>query len=105
MIPLASALLPFPGQMRREDHLKSASLPDRLSSSGRITILCSSSREVSRGDGRPVDKIAYGCTRVTPRARQRWALVTKRLRHDEAWRIAADETGWTSTQIAIDRRH
>jgi hypothetical protein len=29
MIPLASDLLPFPGQMQREDHLKSASLPDR----------------------------------------------------------------------------
>src|SRR5690242_5239840 len=45
MIPLASDLLPFPGQMRREDHLKSASLPDRLSSFGRFTILCSSSRK------------------------------------------------------------
>ena len=30
MIPLAPDLLPFPGQMRREDHLKSASPPDRL---------------------------------------------------------------------------
>jgi hypothetical protein len=31
--------------------------------------------------------------------------VTNRLRHDEAWRIAADETGWTSTQIdcVVDR--
>jgi hypothetical protein len=31
--------------------------------------------------------------------------VTNRLRHDEAWRIAADETGWTSTQIdyVLDR--
>ena len=27
------------------------------------------------------------------------------LTHDEAWRIAADETGWTSTQIdcVLDR--
>jgi Transposase, Mutator family len=32
MIPLASDLLPFPGQMRREDHLKSASPPNRLCS-------------------------------------------------------------------------
>jgi hypothetical protein len=39
VIPLASDLLPFPGQMRREDHVKSASLPDRLSSSGRSVIL------------------------------------------------------------------
>jgi hypothetical protein len=39
MIPLASDLLPFPGQMRREDHLKSARLPDRLSSSGRAMIV------------------------------------------------------------------
>jgi hypothetical protein len=33
MIPLASDLIPFPGQMRREGHLKYTSLPDRLSSS------------------------------------------------------------------------
>jgi hypothetical protein len=44
MIPLASALLPFPGQMRKEGLLESASPPDRLSSSSRITILGSSSR-------------------------------------------------------------
>jgi hypothetical protein len=31
--------------------------------------------------------------------------VTNRLRLDEAWRIAAGETGWTSTQIdcVLDR--
>ena len=31
--------------------------------------------------------------------------VTNRLRHDEAWRIAADESGWSSTQIdcVLDR--
>ena len=39
MIPLASDLLPFPVQMRREDLLKLASLPDRLSSSGRNVIV------------------------------------------------------------------
>jgi hypothetical protein len=48
MIPLASDLLPFPGQMRREGHLKSASLPGRLSSSGRALIV-DSFIEVSRG--------------------------------------------------------
>jgi hypothetical protein len=38
--------------------------------------------------------------------RQRSARsVTNRLRHDEAWRIAADETGWSSAQIdcVLDR--
>jgi hypothetical protein len=54
----ASDLLPFPGQIRREGHLKSASLPDRLSSSGRITILCSSSRKCPEVTAVPVDKIA-----------------------------------------------
>jgi hypothetical protein len=48
MIPLASDLLPFPGQMRREGHLKLASLPGRLSSSGRALIV-DSFIEVSRG--------------------------------------------------------
>jgi hypothetical protein len=45
---LASDLLPFPGQMRREGHLKSASLPGRLSSSGRALIV-DPFTEVSRG--------------------------------------------------------
>src|SRR5262249_39586126 len=45
MTPLASDLLPFPGQMRREDHLKSASLPNRLSSSGRSAIVGTISRK------------------------------------------------------------
>jgi hypothetical protein len=65
MIPLASDLLPFPGQMRREDHLKSVSLPDQLSSSRRITILCSSSRKCPEVTAVPVDKIASRCRRVT----------------------------------------
>ena len=39
MIPLASDLIPFPGQMRREGHLKYANLPDRLSSSSRAVIV------------------------------------------------------------------
>ena len=48
MIPLASDLLPFPDQMRREGHLKSASLPDQLSSFGRITILGTTLEAVER---------------------------------------------------------
>ena len=48
MIPLASDLLPFPGQIRREGHLKSVSLPDRLSSSDRIAILVYFSEVSSR---------------------------------------------------------
>jgi len=51
MTPLASDLLPFPGQMRREDHLKSASLPDRLSSSGRAIIVDYFSEVSSRTSG------------------------------------------------------
>ena len=51
MIPLASDLLPFPGQMRREDHLKSARLPDRLSSSGRAMIVDYFSEVSSRASG------------------------------------------------------
>src|SRR5689334_7075918 len=51
MIPLASDLLPFPDQMRREGHLKSASLPGRLSSSGRMAIV-DSFIELSRGTRR-----------------------------------------------------
>src|SRR6516165_963633 len=39
MIPLASDLLPFPGQIRREGLLESASSPNQLSSSGRAWIL------------------------------------------------------------------
>jgi|SRR6516164_4118883 len=56
MIPLASDLLPFPGQMRREDLLKSASLPDQLSSSGRIVILDSISQNCPELLGGVVDK-------------------------------------------------
>jgi hypothetical protein len=48
---LASDLHPFPGQMRREGHLKSASLPGQLSSSGR-TVIVDSFIEVSRGTKR-----------------------------------------------------
>ena len=45
MIPLASDLLPFPDQMRREGHLKFAGPPDRLSSSGRTCIVGTISRD------------------------------------------------------------
>ena len=57
MIPLASDLLPFSGQMRREDHLKSASLPDRLSSSGSVEIVGTISRECPAVRAASVDKI------------------------------------------------
>src|SRR5262249_19568590 len=61
MIPLASDLLPFPDQMRREGHLKSIGLPDRLSSSGRITILDTTLRSCREVIAVPVDKIAGRC--------------------------------------------
>jgi len=69
MIPLASDLLPFPGQMRREDLLKSASLPDQLSSSGRITILSTTLRSCREVIAVPVDKIAWRCKQATELSR------------------------------------
>ncbi len=77
MIPLASDLLPFPDQMRREGHLKLAGPPDLLSSSGRITILRTtlifrSCREVIAV---PVDKIAWRCKQATER---RWLMTYAR---------------------------
>ena len=74
MLPLASDLLPFPGQMRREGHLKSASLPDRLSSSGRIMILGTTLRSCREVKAVPVDKIAWGCKQATESAGVSWAL-------------------------------
>jgi hypothetical protein len=74
MIPLASDLLPFPGQMRREGHLKSAGLPDRLSSSGRITILGTTLRICLEVIAVPVDKIAWRCKQATESAGVSWAL-------------------------------
>src|ERR1700746_393439 len=65
------------GSFRREDHLKSARLPDRLSSSSHITILCSKSRKCPEVIVVPVDKIARRWRRVTRRARQRSALGNK----------------------------
>jgi hypothetical protein len=65
MIPLASDLLPFPGQMRREGHLKSASLPDRLSSSGRIVIVGPIHRKCPGVVVVAVDKIAERCKHAT----------------------------------------
>ena len=53
--PLGVRSVPFPDQMRREDHLKSTSLPDRLSSSGRIVIV-DSFQEVSSRTGGSVRK-------------------------------------------------
>jgi len=70
MIPLASDLIPFPGQMRREGHLKYASLPDRLSSSSRITILGTTLRSCREVIAVPVDKIALRGKEVTESARR-----------------------------------
>jgi len=70
MIPLASDLIPFPGQMRREGHLKYASLPDRLSSSSRITILGATLRSCREVIAIPVDKIALRGKEVTESARR-----------------------------------
>jgi hypothetical protein len=49
---------PFPGQMRREGHLKSAGLPDRLSSSGRVAIVGTSLGSCREVIVVPVEKIA-----------------------------------------------
>jgi hypothetical protein len=66
--PLASDLLPFPDQMRREGHLKFAGPPDRLSSSGRTTIVDTISRHCREVYPVSVDKMAWRCKRVTERA-------------------------------------
>ena len=79
MIPLASDLIPFPGQMRREGHLKYASLPDRLSSSSRITILGTTLRSCREVIAVPVDKIALRGKEVTESAR-RMSLVQSEIR-------------------------
>jgi hypothetical protein len=68
MIPLASDLLPFPDQMRREGYLKSASLPDRLSSSSRTPILGTTLRSCREVIAVPVDKIAWRCKQATESA-------------------------------------
>jgi len=70
MIPLASDLIPFPGQMRREGHLESTSLPDRLSSSSRITILGTTLRSCREVIAVPVDKIALRGKEATESARR-----------------------------------
>ena len=79
MIPLASNLLPFPGQIRREGHLKSASLPDRLSSSGRITILGTTPRSCREVIAAPVDKIAQRGKEATASARRMAGIRALRL--------------------------
>src|SRR5580765_3434818 len=68
MIPLASDLLPFPGQMQREDHLKSASLPDRAFFIWPQHNAVLNSRKCPEVIVVPVDKIAHCCKRVTERA-------------------------------------
>ena len=79
MIPLASDLLPFPGQMRREGHLKSASLPVRLSSSGRIMILGTTLRSCREVIAVAVDKIAWRCRQATESAGVSWGIRLSRM--------------------------
>src|SRR6516164_9363721 len=74
MIPLASDLLPFPGQMRREGHLNSASLPDRLSSSGRAVILDSISQNCPELLSGSVDKTVWRGKQTTESTQQRRVL-------------------------------
>jgi hypothetical protein len=68
MIPLASDLLPFPGQMQREDHLKSASLPDRAFFIWPQHNAVLNSRKCPEVIVVPVEKIARCCKGVTERA-------------------------------------
>ena len=91
MIPLASDLIPFPGQMRREGHLKYAGLPDRLSSSSRITILGNTLRSCREVIAVPVDKIAWRCKRVTERANMA-----------SVYRIGSDGLSVRKRQVFID---
>ena len=65
MIPLASDLIPFPGQMRREGHLKYTSLPDRLSSSGRAAIVGTTLGSCREIIAVPVDKVVFRGKRAT----------------------------------------
>jgi hypothetical protein len=57
MIPLASDLLPFPGQMRREGHLKSASLPTDFLHLAALGIVGTISQKCPEALTAPVDKI------------------------------------------------
>src|SRR6516165_7598475 len=65
MIPLASDLLPFPGQMRREGLLEFASRQTGFSSSGRIVIVGPIHRKCPAVVVVAVDKIAGRCKQAT----------------------------------------
>jgi len=65
MIPLASDLLPFPGQMRREGLLEFASRQTGFSSSGRIVIVGPIHRKCPAVVVVAVDKIAERCKQAT----------------------------------------
>jgi hypothetical protein len=123
MIPLASDLLPFPGQMRREDLLKSASLPDQLSSSGRIVILDSISQNCPELLGGAVDKTISRGKQATESAQQldrsstrlRSSLGVCFVRHRTTKRVSvrcvSDAAKWnadcseTSNNSGCERRH
>src|SRR5262249_45230295 len=91
MIPLASDLLPCPDQMRREGHLKSASPPDRLSSSGRTAILGTISRKCPAALTAPVDKI-IACDRSARYDYMFLGTDTKRVLTDFPFIIDATNT-------------
>src|SRR5262249_56369364 len=65
MIPLASDLLPFPGQMRWEGLLEFASRQTSFSSSGRIVIVGPIHRKCPAVVVVAVDKIAERCKQAT----------------------------------------
>ena len=100
MIPLASDLLPFPGQMRREDHLKSASLPDRLSSSGRAVIVGTLSRRCPEALTASMDKIT-SCDRSATRVLQTDNLPQLRDIHRDPPRLIARELKKGNVVLAV----
>ena len=79
MIPLASDLLPFPGQMRWEGLLEFASRQTGFSSSGRIVIVGLIYRKCPGVVVVAVDKIALRGKEVTESAR-RVSLVQSEIR-------------------------
>jgi hypothetical protein len=88
----------FREQMRREGLLEFASPPNWLSSSGRITILGSSSRKCLEVIVVPVDKIVWRCRQVTDAPDQELPIFAV---SDEALEKAAGGTTWAQTYLAL----
>jgi hypothetical protein len=100
MTPLASDLLiRFREQMRREGHLKYASLPDRLSSSSRSMILGTTLRSCREVIAVPVDKIALRGKEVTESAV--WRNWMASAEHSEARFRALSERFKISSLLAL----